>query len=144
METVRESGWHHRVSLDAMLQHGHDVAAPARCPMCGALREQTERTLLDNLTLEEGISALADVAENFGPVALSVLLLRTRYPRLSGREIAARAGLTPATNFRLFKRVLRSNPRLAHIMRGAGVKARGLEGGRKPVRKLEEVDELRR
>lgn len=111
-------------------------AAPERCPYCGALCEtqetQGERALLDTLTLEEGIWAVADTAEKFGPVVISVLLLRTRYPRASGREIARRLGISATGNYRAYLRAYRENPRLAKLMQDMNTKTRGLAGGRKP------------
>ena len=107
------------------------IPAPRRCELCGALLEQTERTVLEKTTLEDGLWALADVAERIGPVAISVLLLRLRYPRVSSREIARRLNLSAIQNYRLYLRVLRSDSRLARIMRGMGAKTRGLQGGRK-------------
>lgn len=110
-----------------------DIPSPDCCPYCGALNETQGRTaLLDKLTLQEGIWALADTAERFGPAVIAVLLLRTRYPHESGRKIARRLGLSAAGTFRAYLRAYRENPRLAAIMRGCGTKTRGLAGGRKP------------
>lgn len=101
-----------------------------RCPYCGGLLVQQERTFLDKTTIEEGLFALADTLERYGVYAVGALLLRCRYPRESGAKLSRRLGITRVEFFRLYSRVCREAPAVAKIIRGYE-KTRGRAGGRK-------------
>lgn len=98
--------------------------------MCGQIRMDSERTLTERTPAEKVLFALGDVVEEYGPLAVGLLLLRCRRPRNSCRDLARTLGISSAGGYRLYRRILYSNPELARYIRGAA-KTRGMSGGRK-------------